>query len=245
MHSGGFHRFDGFGVVLTTLPQCLGSWLATHQSAAIEISAMPVYFKVNSCPLGDVCSNKSFKNAAMWGWEKEECKERVLAHLIKSTYHQMEVADAQILADDVEIVEVEYEEEPQTKRPKARPTPPPRGPDEAVLLRSREEMQKMIEDRVVERLQQQQQQQPPGYQPEEVTEAQADDQLAVVANPGDHVVYMRVGELQAVIDSMQRASFTVRQAQRLASAAARAYADEAANIDSIKADLERTLSNYL
>ena len=59
---------------------------------------------------------------------------------------------------------------------------------------------------------------------------------------GENISVRRV-DFQAIVDSLNRASLAVRQAQRLAGAANRAFADEAANLDNIKSTLESILAS--
>ena len=45
------------------------------------------FVTVEKRPKHDTCSNQAWKRAAVWGWDREECGGRLLAHLEKSSLH--------------------------------------------------------------------------------------------------------------------------------------------------------------
>ena len=79
----------------------------------------------------------------------------------------------------------------------------------------------------------------------ELAQSIAKTKLALAPQLRGHQVNLTVRrvDFQAIVDSLNRASLAVRQAQRLAGAANRAFADEAANLDSIKSTLESILAS--
>ena len=68
-----------------------------------------------------------------------------------------------------------------------------------------------------------------------------DDVQEKLATIGKDIKMRRV-DFQTIVDSVNRVSLAVRQAQRLSAAASRAFIDEAANLDNIKSGLESILA---
>ena len=147
----------------------------------------------NRCP----CSTDSWKRKGVWGWTDEECRERLLAHLVESGFHKMNANDAMSLTDS-EILQTETYDLPR-KRPRPPSLPPP--------------------------------------QPVPV-----DDDNTSLATHSDPIIgsdiTLRRMDFQSILDSVSRSVLAVRQAQRLAAAATRAFSDEASNLENIKSALE-------
>jgi len=53
-----------------------------------------VFYYVEECPHVHECSSQSWKNAAVWGWTEQECRDQLKAHLINSSKHHLSVDDA-------------------------------------------------------------------------------------------------------------------------------------------------------
>lgn len=45
------------------------------------------FFYVQHCPLDLECSQQSWRKARVWGWTEDECRARLLHHLICSSHH--------------------------------------------------------------------------------------------------------------------------------------------------------------
>lgn len=169
-------------------------------------SSRDVYYFIRTCPVQDGCSSQCWKRAGVWSWDVEDCKSRLVSHLVNSSYHGFDLADAMIYAEDVQI-ETGTNSEPPQKRP--RPAQPDHPPPHVVnppphMVKDEEE------------------------QPAEVT--------TLMRAEGD-VIFNKV-QFGMLADSIGRASLAVKQAARVSAAAARAFSDEAANLDQCKATLE-------
>ena len=73
-----------------------------------------VYYEIEACPLAHECNEGNFKNCKAWGSTREEAKQKVLNHLLRSGLHadarkEMGVAEAKahfaVFVDLCEIVE--------------------------------------------------------------------------------------------------------------------------------------------
>ena len=145
----------------------------------------------------------------VWGWTVEEVHERLVAHLMKSSYHGLSGPDACAMSEASTVLEKDCD--PAWKRARKSPEPPTQPPPLRALGAAM-------------------QQQPAEQLPSD---------LSIV---GENISVRRV-DFQAIVDSLNRASLAVRHAQRLAGAANRAFADEAANLDNIKSTLECSLAS--
>lgn len=65
--------------------------------------------------------------------------------------------------------------------------------------------------------------------------------MTAASSSGTNINFTKVN-FESIIDSVQRASTATKQAQRIATAAARAFADEAAHLDGVKVTLEKLLA---
>ena len=148
----------------------------------------------------------------VWGWTVEEVHERLVAHLMKSSYHGLSGPDACAMSEASTVLEKDCD--PAWKRARKSPEPPTQPPPLRALGDGMQQQHPQAAE------------QPPS-------------DVSIV---GENISVRRV-DFQAIVDSLNRASLAVRQAQRLAGAASRAFADEAANLDNIKSTLESILAS--
>jgi hypothetical protein len=87
------------------------------------------FFYIAECPVPGGCSTQCWKRAAIWGWDIDDTKNRLIGHLVNSSYHQMDLCDATQLADEVEILSDtwadRFEPPPKRHRPQPPSAPPP------------------------------------------------------------------------------------------------------------------------
>jgi hypothetical protein len=92
---------------------------------------MPIYFTFPECPLKESCSRSSFKGASVWGWNEQEARDRCVAHLMNSPYHNCSQDDAEIHVNGAFFQELDYNP-PPAKKGKNQPHPPLEPPHELV-----------------------------------------------------------------------------------------------------------------
>jgi hypothetical protein len=63
------------------------------------------FVTIEKCPKHETCSAQAWKRAAVWGWDREECDERLLAHLEKSSLHAGDFSEAWTAQMEVTIFE--------------------------------------------------------------------------------------------------------------------------------------------
>ena len=67
------------------------------------------YFTCEACPQADSCTAQAWSRAKCWAWSEEECRKRVLHHLLFSSHHKFSYKDVLFTAEDeaagVELVE--------------------------------------------------------------------------------------------------------------------------------------------
>ncbi len=149
----------------------------------------------------------------IWGWSEVEARERLSLHLQRSGNHNMEKDEADHHAEAADIEQGEHSPQPQQKRPR----PPSSEPPASLIV---DQVAAEVERRVVQRI----------------------GALEDVGSVGPDVRIRRV-DFQAIVDSVARAELAVRQAQRLSSAASRAFSDEAAVLSQVKMTLEDIAAN--
>jgi hypothetical protein len=149
----------------------------------------------------------------------EEAKERLLLHLINSSYHQLSYDEAALAVDQSANIEEKVHYAPQ------QPSEPP--PTKRLRAQADD-----IAEAVVSRL---------GLASGSGGNGTETALATTAATPCEQDIVLRRQTFLSVLDSIKRASLVVRQAQRLAHAANRAYTDEAANLEGIQSDLQNIL----
>ena len=175
---------------------------------------MPVrtrcYFWAKQCPMQEGCSNQSWKKAQRWGDAAEACRAQVVKHLMTSGHHNLNHADAVELANMVDIMEGTYEEEESGELTRARKRRAIGARGEFGALEA--------------------------SAPEATSMGSSSTGIVPATSSG--YIYFRQHEFQAALDCVNRAANSAGQAQRLAAAAARAFGDELAALNEVKANLE-------
>ena len=172
---------------------------------------MSEYFFVSKCPVGG-CSPQSWKNAAVWGWSKEECHQQLVHHLMSSGFHEMDAGDAEIMAEGVEMGQDTWAQ-PPPKRPKLIAAPPKSMPPT------------ITRDQVTDLVRQ------------EVSNAMGGSSVGTGSSVGPDITIARA-DYCAVIDSMNRAILAVQQAARVSASASAAFEGEA----TVLVDIRDTLA---
>ena len=189
-----------------------GAVLAMSESATSR-----EFFFVECCPAMNECSKSSWKNAAVWGWTEEECRQQLTKHLTNSGKHpSMLAADRKLLVAGVDLIaDVHVFQK--------------RGRGEESAGSSDGQQQLAIGAGQ------------PRYQAEEEAEFNEMELAQQALDQEDHVgqVILRQVEFDSMIDSVTRASSCARSAQRLAASAAKAFSDEVASSEAVKAHLQR------
>ena len=206
-HNSGVHRLQlhTCGTSTIVYSSCVCSYRCSGQAAIFvreAAAAMPSYFTFTECPLKESCSRSSFKAASVWGWNEQEARDRCVAHLMNSPYHNCSKDDAETYVCGGEFQEFDYEP-PAAKKSKNQPHPPIEPPHELV--------------------------------------ARTAEQVMTMMQSGSSIgadVSCRRSDFQAIVDSVCRASTAVSAAERLALSAARAFADELAALEDVKAGLQ-------
>ena len=160
------------------------------------------------------CSSHSWKKARCCADTEQECRKTVIRHLIKSGHHELSYSDA-VNMGNLAIVE-SYEEEDEAEAPA-----PKRQAVESTEIRAAAPKRA------------------PPLRPDAANimlSRSSSTGIAPAVSSG--YVYMRVHEFQAAIDCVSRACSSASQAQRLALAAGRAFADEVNALQEVKNNLE-------
>jgi hypothetical protein len=190
--------------------------------AAMSLEKTP-YFYVPCCPSPE-CTTEAFKRAQVWGWTRDEAKQRLITHLMRSGHHMLPKEDAEVIAADVELEEDEYktkpQEQPQRKRQKG-PQQPQEPPADIVHRAVELAVHNIAMGTMACR---------------DVASGSGDTSYVEHVN-------IRSGDFMAAIDCTVRATAAARQAQKLAQAASRAFADEVAALDSVRTMLETIAVN--
>jgi hypothetical protein len=166
---------------------------------------MPSYIAFTECPLKESCTRNSFKAASVWGWTEQEARDRCVAHLMNSPYHNCSKDDAETYVCSGDFQEFDYEPH-NAKKNKTQPHPPiepPHEPPQELVARTAERVMSMMQSG---------------------------------SSIGADVSFRR-SDFQAIVDSVCRASTAVASAERIAMSAARAFQDESAALEDVKAGL--------
>ncbi len=187
------------------------------------------YWYWTFCPLGKSCSEQAWKRAKCWGRSKEEARQSLLKHLMKSALHQVELEEAKQLMkqNDSFLVKGEYDcdamgQEKPTKKKKT-------WTEEPASQSSQQLDQLQNADVLAQALQRfaEQHNQSPSASPSAATKTSATSaQLVPTSQPLGHI-NLRPQQLQLMMDSVNRALMTARQSQRLAAGAAHAFREAA------------------
>ena len=185
------------------------------------------WFFVQGCPAGNECSIQSRKEAAMWGETEEAARDACKVHLMRSGSHSYSEDDAQNLSDSAEVNT--YEGDDQQPEPN-RERSPHRGKGEHGFGKAAWKGH-LVQQTVQETLQ---------------ALASSSSDLSLIRPSSTRASAtgskpIRVVQLQEAIDAVSRAATAAKQAQRISASAARAFADEAAALDSCKTTLEAVL----
>ena len=176
-----------------------------------------VRFFAKECPLKESCSAHSWKKARACGDTEQECREAVIRHLMRSGHHELSFSDA-VNMGNLRIIETyEEEDEPDAPAPKRMPI------DNSNIALAATPAPKRA----------------PPLRPDAANLMLSRSSSAgIVPAISSGYIYMRVREFQAAIDCVSRACSSASQAQRLALAAGRAFADEVSALNEVKANLE-------
>ena len=187
------------------------------------------YHVFMECPLKHECSEASFKKASCWGWTPEEAKERLKTHLMKSGNHKHNDFTDDTVETILESVMGELQELPWTPANKgkkrhlhydgydggaqydggARPYDSHTSSVVWETLRQLDARDKPSDSQAMQLAQPQ-----PKRKPQEKEKG----------------VTLRVEQARLCRDALTRAHTAARHAQRLCSAAATAFSDEAETI---------------
>ena len=187
--------------------------------AVLAMSGSPTsrqFYYVESCPAMNACSRTSWKNAAVWGWSQAECKSQLSKHLTVSGKHQsMKASDRKLLVEGADLVEEVHTFE---KRPRL---------EEGAG--SSDGQQQLAIGRG-----------PPCYMEDEMAELNELELAQQALDQESHCggVILRQVEFDSMIDSVSRAATCARSAQRLAASAAKAFSDEVASLEAVRAHLQ-------
>lgn len=191
------------------------------------------WFFVQGCPAGHECSVQSRKKAAMWGETEEAARDACKVHLMRSGSHSYSEDDAQNLSDSAEVNtyegdDAEFDQQPEPNRERS----PRRGKGEHGFGKAAWKGH-LVQQTVQETLQ---------------ALASSSSDLSLIRPSSTRAsatgsMPIRVVQLQEAIDAVSRAATAAKQAQRISASAARAFADEAAALDSCKTTLEAVLSS--
>ena len=160
------------------------------------------------------CSAQSWKKASAWGDSDAACRDQVARHLMHSGHHRLSKADATSMANLalVEAYEDDSDNLPPAKRQAIGAKQQPSSGSASASA--------------------------PAIAPPEAILSPTSTSVGIVPAVSSGFIFMRVHEFQAAIDSVNRAAHAAAQAQRLALAAGRAFADEVTALQEVKANLE-------
>ena len=192
------------------------------RGAVLAMSTSREFFDVETCPALNECSSSSWKHAAVWGWTEDECRSQLFKHLTNSNKHSsMPASDRKQLVAGVDLIADVYQME---KRGRGEESAGSGGPQLAIGAGSGG----------------------PHRHDEEEQAIVSEMELAQLAlDQEDHVggVILRQVEFDSMIDSVTRASSCAKSAQRLAASAAKAFSDEVASLEAVRAHLQRIKEN--
>ena len=181
--------------------------------------ATRVFFFAQGCPCAEECSDQSWKKAQAWGETEDVVREQVVKHLMTSGLHKLSKADAWAMALLAAIYSYEDEEAPPSKK-------------HASGSQASGSQSSAIGARQLQMLQPSTTSVP---SPESMVRSTS---VGIVPATSSGHIFMRTQEFQAAIDCVNRALNSAQQAQRVALAASRAFADEVAAFNDVKTNLE-------
>ena len=210
------------------------------------------FWYLPECPRKAVCMGGK-KNPKLWGWSLEEAKQAVKHHLMRSSYHYCteEEAEEEIAAflfeeGTMEVEDAKHKDEEEEEAAAASPgqarkkqrleqsTAPSSSSSRAATGLDTVAIARVVSETVRQTLGQMPAAQP---QPQQHA-AQFAATLAALGTSGnfrgEQTIELRMSQLQAIIDSAQRAGHAARQAQILSQSAARAFEAEAQTLDACR-----------
>lgn len=171
-----------------------------------------IYYYIEKCPLELDCSAESWKRAHAWGWSQDEARLACKRHLMFSSYHGLSADDAQSHCEGVEFIErrwtEEEEEEHQGRGQKRLKPSAPEGPPPGCAGGPKADLQDQLALRS---------QMPPAQRGGGATSSSS----------VDPVITLRLSQLEAASDSLQRAYTSLKAASRLCQGAAESFTNEA------------------
>jgi len=232
-------------------------------SSGASAAAAAVYYHIETCPMSEECNEANFASWRPWGRSEEEARHQVLKHLTRSGKHteqEKKTGDGSrrdmylALVEACDCVEKEWEPAERGDGKKRKRGSGSGGgasswedhgdggggggfdAAETTTSQAMEMAHKMFEDlqRINAACPKAYPAKPP---PQEVTT------ISRHRRPASAGVFMSTQEFKEVCDSLGRSSKAARSAQRLSSAAAQAFGEEALIFEDVKAFMEAKLTH--
>jgi len=214
-------------------------------------AAAAVYYHIETCPMAEECNEANFASWRPWGRSEDEARHQVLKHLTRSGKHteqEKKTGDGSrrdmycALVEACDCVEKEWEPaEGQGKKRKrgggydagGSSWEDPSG-EATTTSKAMEMAHKMLDD--LQRIN--------AACPKAIGAKPPPQEATAIARrrPASGGVWMSTQEFKEVCDSLGRSSKAARNAQRLSSAAAQAFGEEALIFEDVKAFMEAKLT---